>query len=223
LYFKKKLYQALNVPTTRLESDNTFNLGRSNEITRDELKFAKFIQRLRHRFSFIFNNLLEIQLALKGIMKREEWEEYKNQVQYNFLSDNHFEELKDADVLTSRIQLLSQVDAYLGKYFSKHWVQKNVLRMTEEETEEMDEEIQEEGPEVAVPGTQPTIQGQMQQGQMQQDQMMQQQQGNTAPEVPEDDGSEPQPLKLEQKELSDEEKQLIENMSAVINNVIKGQ
>jgi hypothetical protein len=212
LYFKQKLYQALHVPPSRLQSDNTFNIGRASEITRDELKFAKFVQRLRHRFSHIFNNLLEIHLALKGVMTREEWNDVKNKIQYNFLSDNHFEELKNADVLTSRLTLLNQVDPYLGKYFSKHWVQKTVLRMTEEETEEMDKEIQEEGPEVAVPGTQPNMMDQMQ---------MQQQAPQGSPQVPEDDGSEPKPLSLEHKELTDEEKQLIENMTAVINNVIK--
>jgi len=220
-YFQKKLYKALNVPESRLQADTGFNMGRANEITRDEVKFAKFITRLRHRFSAIFNNLLEIQLALKGVMSREEWSRLKPQVQYNFLSDNSFQELKNQDLMTARMVLLATVDPFLGKYYSKNWVQKNVLRLTEEEIDEMEEEIKKEGPEVAVPGSpmdMQTIQQQVSSAQQQQASSAQQQQfPSGAPE--DDDGGEPPPLEVQEqtetnlKELTEEEKKLITSMT----------
>ena len=220
-YFQKKLYKALNVPESRLQADTGFNMGRANEITRDEVKFAKFITRLRHRFSAIFNNLLEIQLALKGVMSREEWSKLKPQVQYNFLSDNSFQELKNQDLMTARMVLLATVDPFLGKYYSKNWVQKNVLRLTEEEIDEMEEEIKKEGPEVAVPGSpmdMQTIQQQVSSAQQQQASSAQQQQfPSGAPE--DDDGGEPPPLEVQEqtetnlKELTEEEKKLITSMT----------
>jgi len=220
-YFQKKLYKALNVPESRLQADTGFNMGRANEITRDEVKFAKFITRLRHRFSAIFNNLLEIQLALKGVMSREEWSRLKPQVQYNFLSDNSFQELKNQDLMTARMVLLATVDPFLGKYYSKNWVQKNVLRLTEEEIDEMEEEIKKEGPEIAVPGSpmdMQTIQQQVSSAQQQQASSAQQQQfPSGAPE--DDDGGEPPPLEVQEqtetnlKELTEEEKKLITSMT----------
>jgi len=220
-YFQKKLYKALNVPESRLQADTGFNMGRANEITRDEVKFAKFITRLRHRFSAIFNNLLEIQLALKGVMSREEWSRLKPQIQYNFLSDNSFQELKNQDLMTARMVLLATVDPFLGKYYSKNWVQKNVLRLTEEEIDEMEEEIKKEGPEVAVPGSpmdMQTIQQQVSSAQQQQASSAQQQQfPSGAPE--DDDGGEPPPLEVQEqtetnlKELTEEEKKLITSMT----------
>jgi len=220
-YFQKKLYKALNVPESRLQADTGFNMGRANEITRDEVKFAKFITRLRHRFSAIFNNLLEIQLALKGVMSREEWSRLKPQIQYNFLSDNSFQELKNQDLMTARMVLLATVDPFLGKYYSKNWVQKNVLRLTEEEIDEMEEEIKKEGPEIAVPGSpmdMQTIQQQVSSAQQQQASSAQQQQfPSGAPE--DDDGGEPPPLEVQEqtetnlKELTEEEKKLITSMT----------
>ena len=221
-YFQKNLYRALNVPESRLQKDTGFNMGRANEITRDEVKFAKFITRLRHRFSAIFNNLLEIQLALKGVMSREEWTKLKPQVQYNFLSDNSFQELKNQDLMTARMVLLATVDPFLGKYYSKNWVQKNVLHLTEEEIDEMEAEIKKEGPEVAVPGSpmdMQTIQQQASAAQQQQAAAAQQQQQFPSGGPEDDDGGEPPPLKVQEqteanpKELTEEEKKLITSMT----------
>jgi hypothetical protein len=140
-YFEQKLYKSLNVPVSRLETTATFSLGRATEITRDELKFSKFINRLRARFSILFDELLERQLALKGICSVEEWKEFKEYIHYDFLKDNNFEELKESELMSSRLQLMTQVDPYVGTYFSKSWVKKNVLRLNEEDIEKMDAEI----------------------------------------------------------------------------------
>ena len=143
-YFKRKLYKSLNVPITRMESDGQFNLGRASEVTRDELKFSKFINRLRTRFSQLFSNLLEIQLVLKGNLTRNDWRKIKNQIYYDFPHDNYFTELKQAEVLRERLSLANEIDEYVGKYYSLSWVRKNVLQMTEEEIRDMDKEIKKE-------------------------------------------------------------------------------
>jgi len=144
-YFQKKLYQALNIPLSRLQGDQTvFGLGRASEITRDELKFQKFINRLRIKFSQLFYEALRIQLILRGICNSEEWEKLKQSIRFRFQSDNYFSELKNQDILQSRLQFLPQVDQYLGKYFSKEWVQKNILRMTDADIQEMEEQIENE-------------------------------------------------------------------------------
>jgi hypothetical protein len=143
-YFEQKLYKSLNVPISRLESQQGFSLGRTTEITRDELKFSKFVERLRNKFSTIFDELMKRQLALKGIASAEEWDEIKEFIHYDFLEDNNFAELKDAELMTSRVQLLNQVAPYIGQYYSMNWVRKNVLHLTEEEIEEMQAEIEEE-------------------------------------------------------------------------------
>lgn len=148
-YFRRKLYKSLNVPVSRLETEAQFNLGRSSEITRDEVKFSKFIQRLRHRFSELFDDLLEVQLALKGVCTRKEWQRIKQEVYYDFNEDNQFSELKDIEMLRERMQVLQDVDQYVGKYFSTDWIKKNVLKFTEEEIEEMDEEMQDEAEQTA--------------------------------------------------------------------------
>ena len=145
LYFQKKLYKALNVPVSRLEAEVNFNIGRSTEISRDEIKFQKFINRLRNKFAVLFDNLLEIQVVLRGIMTRAEWQEAKNNITYNFTNDNHFEELKEAEIMEGRLRLLGEIDPLVGKYFSTTWVRKNVLKMTEEEIELMSREIEIEG------------------------------------------------------------------------------
>jgi len=144
-YFKNKLYEALNVPTTRLQADGAFNLGRASEITRDELKFSRFVNRLRTRFAEIFHILLERQLLLKGVITSAEWKEMQDKIHYDFIEDNHFAELKDSEILENRLRLLQDVDQYTGKYFSTVWIQKNVLRQTEEEIEEIKKEIEDEG------------------------------------------------------------------------------
>ena len=141
IYFRRKLYESLGVPVSRMESDSQFNLGRASEITRDELKFAKFISRMRFRFSELFHIILEKQLLLKGIITKQEWSDIKNKIYYDFLQDNHFTELKQAEILRERISLVRDIDEFVGKYYSAEWVRKNVLYQTEEEIEEIDAQI----------------------------------------------------------------------------------
>lgn len=157
-YFQKKLYKSLNVPLSRLEPDTGFSLGRASEISRDEVKFAKFIRRLRGRFSILFDKTLEKQLILKGIIKPEEWDQIKDKIRYNFMNDNHFEELKETEILRDRLAILSDISNYTGTYFSKEWVRKNVLRMTEDEIEEIEKQMDteaEEEPEEVPPSEPP--------------------------------------------------------------------
>ncbi len=146
-YFRRKLYKSLNVPVTRMESEGNFNLGRSSEITRDEVKFNKFIMRLRTRFSILFDEILEIQLALKGVITRAEWKEMKQDIHFDYQEDNHFTELKDTEIMQGRLQILGEIDGYVGKYFSEDWVRKNVLRMTEEDIKNEQEQIDKEASE----------------------------------------------------------------------------
>jgi len=143
-YFKRKFYKSLNVPITRMESENQFNLGRTSEVTRDELKFTRFIERLRARFTHLFDNLLEIQLVLKGVINRKQWNELKDNIRYDFPHDNYFSELKSAEVLSERINLLGNLEPYVGKFYSIEWVRKNVLQMSEEEIQDMDKQIKAE-------------------------------------------------------------------------------
>ena len=145
-YFQKKLLQSLNVPISRLEPQQggMIGLGRSTEVTRDEVKFMKFITRLRNKFSQIFDLALKTQLVLKGVCTSAEWEEFKEKIYYDYKKDNHFTELQDSELLTSRLQLLAVIDPFLGRYYSGNWVKKNVLRMTDEEVERMDKQIKEE-------------------------------------------------------------------------------
>ena len=145
-YFQKKLLQSLNVPYSRLESQEggLAGLGRSQEVTRDELKFAKFVIRLRNKFSQLFDDALRIQLTLKGICTREEWDEFKEDIYYDFRKDNNFTELREAELLQNRLQMVQLVDPFVGRYFSNHYVQNKILMMTDEEIEKMQEQIQEE-------------------------------------------------------------------------------
>ena len=136
-YFKKKLFQSLNVPISRLEAEAGFSLGRSTEITRDELKFTKFVQRLRKKFTPIFTDILKSQLILKGIITLEDWKKLSQHIQYDFLQDGHFAELKRAELLEDRISALGSIESYIGTFFSKEWVQKNVLNLTDAEIEDM--------------------------------------------------------------------------------------
>jgi hypothetical protein len=124
-----------------MEQDNGFNLGRSAEITRDEVKFSKFVQRLRKRFTGLFHDLLKTQLVLKGIITIEDWDAIKSHIQYDFLKDGHFAELKNAELLKERLLLANEVTPYVGKYFSVEFLRKNVLRQTDEEIEEIDRQI----------------------------------------------------------------------------------
>ena len=140
-YFQKRVYKSLHVPVSRMEQDNGFNLGRSAEITRDEVKFSKFVQRLRKRFTGLFHDLLKTQLVLKGIITIEDWDAIKSHIQYDFLKDGHFAELKNAELLKERLLLANEVTPYVGKYFSVEFLRKNVLRQTDEEIEEIDRQI----------------------------------------------------------------------------------
>ena len=143
-YFQKKLYRALNVPESRLESDNSFNIGRSAEITRDEVKFQKFIVRLRKRFSDLFNDLLKTQLVLKGVITLEDWDNMKEHIQYDYVADNYFSELKQQEILNERLALLQQMDPYAGKYFSLEYLRRQILRQTEAEFNEIDKQMKKE-------------------------------------------------------------------------------
>lgn len=142
LYFKEKLYQALNVPMSRINQDNSFQLGRASDISRDEVKFSKFIRRLRRHFSELFNEALRVQLVLKGVCTVAEFERMRQYISYDFLKDAHFEELKNLEVLQDRLNLLRDAQDYVGKYFSIEYVRKNVLGQTEEDIDRLDQEMQ---------------------------------------------------------------------------------
>ena len=137
LYFQKKLYRSLNVPMNRLEQEQQFSLGRATEISRDELKFQKYIDRLRTRFGYIFLGMLKVQLLLKGIITEDDWQGMRNHIIVDFARDNHFTELKDSELLRERIQTLDAMRDYIGEYFSKEWVQKNVLHFTDDDIDNM--------------------------------------------------------------------------------------
>ena len=143
-YFEKKLYKSLNVPISRLEPNQGFSIGRVAEVTRDELKFSKFVDRLRNKFSEVFDQALRIQCVLKGICTAEEWDEFKEHIYYDFIKDNNFTELKDAELMKERLTLLASVDPYTGRYFSQAWIQRNVLRLTDDEIKLMQGEMDEE-------------------------------------------------------------------------------
>jgi hypothetical protein len=141
------MFKSLNVPVSRLESDSGFSLGRASEITRDELKFGKFIARLRLRFSHLFDKMLETQLLLKGVCTRKEWEQMREEISYDFQSDAHFTELKNVEIMKERLGILSDIDNYVGKYFSIGYVRKNILQQSEDDIKEIDEQMEEEAAE----------------------------------------------------------------------------
>ena len=143
-YFKKKLYRSLNVPPSRMDGEGGFNLGRSSEILRDEVKFSKFVARLRKRFSYMFHDMLRTQLILKNIITPEDWSVMEEHIQYDFLYDNHFAELKDAELLNERLNMVQIAEPYIGKYFSQDYVRRKILRQTDEEIIEQDKIIKKE-------------------------------------------------------------------------------
>ena len=153
IYFQKKLYKSLNVPMNRLEQEAQFSLGRSSEITRDEVKFKKFIDRLRKRFSDLFIQLLKTQLLLKGIMTKEDWAEWKESISFDYIEDNYFSELKEAEMYRERFEMLSSLDEFMGTFISKEWVQKNILRFNDDDIETMQKQIddEEKGGELDMP------------------------------------------------------------------------
>ena len=174
-YFERKLYKSLGIPISRLEMQQGFSIGRASEITRDELKFSKFVFRLRNKFSTLFDEALRVQLSLKGICTVEEWDYFKENIYYDFITDNNFEELKKAELIQNRITVLQFADPYIGKYFSTLWVRKNILNQTDDEIQEIDQQIAVE-----------------QQAAMEQQQAMDQQMQPTSPLAPQPDGTTPQ-------------------------------
>jgi len=143
-YFRAKLYRSLNVPPSRLEASQGFNLGRSTEITRDELKFTKFVQRLRKKFTELFNDILRTQLILKAVITDEDWHILRDALQYDFLQDGHFAELKESEMLLERLRLADSVRDYVGKYFSVEYVRKNILKQSQRDIEDIDKQIRKE-------------------------------------------------------------------------------
>ncbi len=150
-YFKKKLYRSLNVPPSRMDGEGGFNLGRSSEILRDEVKFSKFVSRLRKRFSYMFHDMLKTQLILKNIITPEDWDIMQEHIQYDFLYDNHFAELKDAELLNERLNMVQVAEPYIGKYFSQDYVRRKILRQTDEEIVEQDKIIKKEIEDGIIP------------------------------------------------------------------------
>ena len=143
-YFQKKLYRSLNVPVSRLESQDGFSLGRASEISRDELKFTKFVQRLRKRFTELFNDILKTQLILKKIIAEEDWYTVSKSIQYDYLQDGHFAELKDTELLRNRLDLARDMRDYVGKYYSVEYIRKHILKQNEKEIDDMDQQIKKE-------------------------------------------------------------------------------
>jgi hypothetical protein len=146
-YFQSKLYKSLNVPVARLQPETMYSFGRMSEVTREELKFAKFIKRLRARFSIIFDRCLERQLVLKGIITPDEWKEIQNTIRYDFMKDNYFEELKEAEILREKLSTLRDIEEHVGKYFSREWIVKNVLYLTDDDWKTMQKQIDKEASE----------------------------------------------------------------------------
>jgi hypothetical protein len=145
-YFQKKLYRSLNVPVSRLEPATGFSMGRSTEITRDELKFTKFVQRLRKKFTELFNDFLKTQLVLKGVISIDDWPVIQANIQYDFLQDGHFAELKESEMLKERVALADGLEKYVGKYFSQEYIRKFVFKQSEKEIKDLDRQISKEGP-----------------------------------------------------------------------------
>ena len=150
-YFQKKLYRALNVPESRLESESTFNLGRAAEITRDEIKFQKFVTRLRKKFSELLHDLLKTQLILKGVISIEEWDDMAEHIQYDYVADNYFSELKEKEILTERLNLVQTMDPFVGRYFSAEYIRRQILKHTDAEMNEIDDQIEKEIEEGKIP------------------------------------------------------------------------
>ena len=141
VYFQKRLYRSLNVPLGRLEQETQFSLGRSTEISRDEVKFQKFIDRLRKRFAQVFLGVLKKQLIIKGIITEQDWHQWKNDISVDFIKDNYFSELKETEILRDRLGIMSEASQFVGEYLSKEWIMKNILRLSEEDMKDMQKQI----------------------------------------------------------------------------------
>lgn len=169
-YFQTKLYKSLGIPVSRQEQNQGFSLGRTTEINRDEIKFNKFIQRLRNKFATLFDDLLRVQLVLKKVCTEEEWKEIKEDIWYDFKKDNNFEEIKEAELLNIRLDTLTKLDPFVGKYYSALWVRKNVLQQTDEDIEEIDAQMNQENQIIAQQqAMQAQADAEAQQAQQQQD------------------------------------------------------
>jgi hypothetical protein len=144
VYFKNQLYKALNIPVSRLEPETQFTTGRATEISRDEVKFQKFINRLRKKFSYIFMDALRTQLQLKGIVSKTDWDDISQNIKIDYVQDNHFYELRQYEALQDRLNILRDVKDYIGDYYSKDWVRRNILQMDEDEIAQMTKQIQQE-------------------------------------------------------------------------------
>jgi hypothetical protein len=210
-YFRRKVYKSLNVPQTRIQSDASFNMGRSGEITRDEIKFSKLIDRLRGRFTHLFDTILETQLVLRGVMSKEEWKLIKENVHYDFLRDNYYAELKEQEIINARLGILQNIDIYVGKYFSLQYVRENVLQMTEEDIIKIEQEIADEE-DMNVAAQQDMAQdGQQPQSQPQPQQSPAFQKKAPTPKKP---SAVREQIEIKEKvDISDEEKKLIESMT----------
>lgn len=143
-YFQRKLYKSLNVPVTRMEAETQFTLGRSNEISRDEVKFSKFVERLRNKFSEVFFKALRVQLILRGIITEEDWDEMSHKIKFSYKRDNYFSEAKETEILMNRINTLAQMEPYVGRFFSQEYIRKNILRMTDEDIRQTEDQIKKE-------------------------------------------------------------------------------
>tara|TARA_Y100001938_G_C7998732_1_gene383519 strand:+ start:176 stop:778 length:603 start_codon:yes stop_codon:yes gene_type:complete len=147
-YLLKKVYRSLNVPTSRMEPDTGFNMGRSAEITRDEVKFFKFIEKLRARFTDLLMTLLRTQLLLKGVMSEDDWNNLRQTIKFTYNQDSYFSELKETEIMKERLDMLSQMDEYIGRYYSVEWIRRNILRQTEEDIDLIDTQIEKEKAEM---------------------------------------------------------------------------
>ena len=147
-YFQNKVYQSLNIPTSRFQQQSGFNFGRAAEINREELKFAKFLNILRKKFNVLFNDLLRTQLILKGIITDSDWDEIKDKLKYNYAKDQYYEEMKNAENIRNRLDILNQIQPYVGVYYSKQYVRKQILRLTDDDIENIEMELEEEPVEV---------------------------------------------------------------------------
>ena len=211
-YFQNKLYHALNVPVSRLQASQGFSIGRSQEITRDEIKFNKFIIRLRKKFSMLFSHALRVQLIAKGIIRPDEWEDLRADIKYDFIEDNHYAELRDTEIMQSRIGLLQLVDPYVGKYYSLDWAKRNILRMDKDVIKDIDKQIKSEQQQMVQNAE---MQGQLQLAQQQpmmdaQQQQSAQQQG-AQEQQPADDGEQDQQAQDASQDQQDDEQDTQQN------------
>jgi hypothetical protein len=158
-YFQNKVYQALNVPVSRFQQQSGFNFGRAAEISRDELKFAKFVGRLRRKFNGLFDDLLRTQLVLKGVMRPEDWDEIKQSIDYEYAQDQYYQEIKQSENLRNRLDVLNMVSPFVGMYYSKDYVRKNILHLTEQEIKDIEKQNKDDPPEMqpGMPGAEQMI------------------------------------------------------------------